>query len=309
MLAGPDVSEYQGEIAWPRVRLQGGHELAFAIAKASEGSGWTDPQFAANWHGIRERGLIRGAYHFANLTVPDPATTAAVRAAATAEAQHFVEVLHSVGGTHAGDLPPALDFERSRFTSTLSSAQLYEWAATWVATVDRATGRRPMIYAGGFWRSLLDGYTDVWDCPLWLADYAAQPQLLRSWSRWTFWQFTDAGTFEGIAGAVDTSYFRGSHADLEALVGGAPEPAPAPPHHDPGVPAWRGRVLKEGVRGSDVLAWQQQMHHVRGFVRLPTDGVFDARCAEGCRWLQLYLGLPPTEAVDHAVWHATWSAP
>jgi lysozyme len=307
MLSGPDVSSWQGEIAWPRVRLRGGHELAFAFAKASEGSGETDPCFAANWHGIRERGLIRGAYHFANLTVPEPATTARVRAAATAEARHFLHVLHSVGGVHPGDLPPALDFERSKFSSTLSSPQLYEWVATWVSVVHGATGRRPIIYAGGLWKSMLDGYSEVWGCPLWLADYASRPQLPRSWHRWTFWQYTNAGSYEGIEGGVDTSHFHGSHADLRALTGAAGHPGSAP--NDPHVLAWPGRVLRHGVRGGDVQAWQRHMHHIRGFTRMPTHGVFDRTSAEQCRWLQLYLGLPPTEEVDHTVWHATWTAP
>lgn len=327
MLAGPDVSYAQGAIAWPRVRLRGGHELAFAIAKASEGDSLVDVQFARNWHGIRERGLIRGAYHFANMTMPGSPTTQSVRAAATAEARHFLAVLHAAGGVQRGDLPPILDFEHAAgITSNLTSPQFYDWVDTWVSVVQSATRRKPMIYAGGFWEQMLDDYTDVWGCPLWLAQYASQPQLPRSWKSWTLWQFTSSAHLEGIAAPVDLSYFHGSHPELQALAEATsplpPSPATGPspdlvrpgpggvpaPSRDIEVPRWPGRVLRRGMHGSDVRAWQERMRE-RGFVRLHADGRFDASCADSCRWLQLYLRYPPTEEVDEAVWHATWAAP
>lgn len=313
MLAGPDVSSYQGTIAWPRVRLSE-HELAFAIAKCSEASNWIDPTFAHNWTGIRERGLIRGAYHFARPGVSGPATARAVRAEATAEAEHMLSVLHEVGGIGEGDLPPALDLEVSR---GLTAAQVYDWADTWVHIVQSSIGRTPMIYTGGFWKSTLGSYTDAWGCPLWLAQYAPAPQLPRAWKTWTLWQCTDAAHLDGIAGGVDLSYFNGSHRELEELAGSSARAHAVtgqhgqhrrPSHADARVPRWPGRALKLGVQGADVRQWQLRMVE-RGFEQMRTDGVFDEHCAESCRWLQLYLRYPPTEQVDEAGWHATWVAP
>ena len=346
MLAGPDVSNYQGTIAWPRVRLSG-HELAFAIAKSSEGTGFIDHTFVHNWHGIRERGLIRGAYHFATPGATRPSTHSAILAEATHEAEHMLSVLHEVGGIGEGDLPPVLDLEVSH---GLDASQLYAWVDTWVHVVASHVGRPPIIYTGGFWKSNLNAHTHAFGCPLWLAQYAERPQLPRAWEHWTLWQFTDAGHVDGIAGHVDLSYFNGSMRELEELAGSrsrahpgrlpqhapashaahvpaahhahqpqhahAPQPAHAlAPHAEPGekhapaaAPPWPGRVLERGMHGSDVRQWQERML-ARGFDRIRTDGVYDDHCATSCRWLQLYLRYPPTERVDEAVWHATWAAP
>src|SRR5256885_5495590 len=59
---GVDVSGYQGSsINWSAARGAG---IAFAFAKASEGTGFTDSSFAHNWSGMRAAGVVRGAYHF-----------------------------------------------------------------------------------------------------------------------------------------------------------------------------------------------------------------------------------------------------
>ena len=148
-----------------------------------------------------------------------------------------------------GDLPPILDFEHAAsITNNLTSPQFYDWVDTWVSVVESATRRKPMIYAGGFWKQMLDDYTDVWGgCPLWLAQYASQPQLPRSWKSWTLWQFTSKAQLEGIARPVDLSYFHGS------ATSPSPEPVrPGPgglpaPSRDVEVPR-SPRVLRCGAR-------------------------------------------------------------
>ncbi|HEX8647268.1 MAG TPA: GH25 family lysozyme [Thermoleophilaceae bacterium] len=310
MLFGPDVSSYQGAIEWSLVRAHGPHDVAFAFAKATEGTSLTDPRFAANWHGIHEAGLVRGAYHFAR-----PQSGGPVAEHARAEAEHMLGVLHAAGGLHEGDLPPVLDLE---WQSGLSAAEVHEWAGVWVETVHHETGRRPIIYTGGFWKSLLGGYTESWGCPLWIAEYGPSVQVPRAWRTWTFWQYTDAGRLQGIGGDVDLSYFHGSPEQLAELAKGRPavhatghEPAHpaehAPPAHEPGeAPRWPGRVLEFGTSGADVREWQQRMRE-RGFT-LAADGEFGAHSVDACRWLQLYLGKKPTEQVDAELWRDTWTA-
>jgi GH25 family lysozyme M1 (1,4-beta-N-acetylmuramidase) len=285
MLAGPDVSNWQGSVDWPQLRLRNGHELAFAVAKATEGTRFVDQDFGRNWHGIRARKLVRGAYHFACPGL----------SSASAEAAHYLAVVHSVGGIHAGDLPPILDLEKAW---GLSSAEIYQWTAEWVRIVRHETGRVPMIYTGGFWKSYLNHYTDAWDCPLWIAQYAAKPELPAAWKHWTLWQCTDRAPVEGIAkGVVDLSFFNGSHAELEAFAGG----------RSVGPDGWEGRVLSHGVRGEDVRRWQKRMRE-RGFTHVQVNGHYDEDSARACRWLQLYLRYPPTEDVDERVWEATFKA-
>lgn len=59
---GIDVSMWQGTIDWASVAGAG---TAFAYARASLGSGYTDPTFDANHDGAKSNGLYFGAYHFA----------------------------------------------------------------------------------------------------------------------------------------------------------------------------------------------------------------------------------------------------
>lgn len=57
---GVDVSAYQ-EIDWGTIAAQG---IDFAYVKATEGSAWVDPYFAANFEGAIEAGFRVGTYHF-----------------------------------------------------------------------------------------------------------------------------------------------------------------------------------------------------------------------------------------------------
>ena len=49
---GVDVSKYQGDIDWPRVRSSG---VAFAYIKATEGGDHADERFLDNWEGAHAR--------------------------------------------------------------------------------------------------------------------------------------------------------------------------------------------------------------------------------------------------------------
>ncbi|QKW34364.1 hypothetical protein HUT06_10260 [Actinomadura sp. NAK00032] len=54
---GVDVSRYDRGFDWGR------EDLAFGIAKATEGLRRDDPTFTENWTRIQRNGLVRGAFH------------------------------------------------------------------------------------------------------------------------------------------------------------------------------------------------------------------------------------------------------
>ncbi|MEQ9573578.1 MAG: GH25 family lysozyme, partial [Nitratireductor sp.] len=58
---GVDVSRWQGEIDWVKLRGQGAN---FAWIKATDGGDHVDPMFKTNWRAARAAGIPRGAYHF-----------------------------------------------------------------------------------------------------------------------------------------------------------------------------------------------------------------------------------------------------
>src|SRR5436190_13959779 len=70
-LFGIDVSHYQGSINWSSVHSCGAN---YAFAKATEGTGYTDPNFSTYMANGKAAGMQMGAYHFAHpgSNCPDP---------------------------------------------------------------------------------------------------------------------------------------------------------------------------------------------------------------------------------------------
>jgi len=52
---GIDVSYYQGTISWSQVKAAG---KQFAIVRVSDGTGFLDPKFEANWKGAKAAGIV-----------------------------------------------------------------------------------------------------------------------------------------------------------------------------------------------------------------------------------------------------------
>lgn len=205
-LPGIDVSHWQGTVDWNTVSAEG---IEFAFIKATEGGDYTDPRFAANWAGARRAGVVRGAYHFFR-----PQTDA------MAQAAHFLRTVQLA----PGDLPPVLDVE---VTDGRSADVVAAGVRTWLREVERATGRRPVIYTrASFWTAQMGA--QLGDYPLWVAHYgAAEPNIPSGWSGWTFWQHSDAGRVAGISGDVDLNWFNGGRDELDAFASSGRLPAAA----------------------------------------------------------------------------------
>jgi lysozyme len=205
-LEGIDVSHYDGTIDWATVKASG---RAFAFAKATEGTSYVDPEFTANWAGMKQHGVVRSAYHFFHANM-DP----------TAEANHFLSVM---GTLEAGDLPPTLDLE---VTDNESAATITANTITWLDTVAAATGTLPILYSGpSFIRDTLGSPAGLEQhARLWDANWAVQcPDVPAPFTGFSFWQYDDAGTVPGISGAssVDLDKFNGDMNALKALTVGA----------------------------------------------------------------------------------------
>lgn len=66
-IRGVDVSHYQGEVDWDRLKEE---NIQFAYIKATEGSKHKDEQFDKNWSDAQCVDLRIGAYHFFSLDSP-----------------------------------------------------------------------------------------------------------------------------------------------------------------------------------------------------------------------------------------------
>jgi lysozyme len=195
-LSGIDVSYYQGDIDWQNVKNAG---QTFAFARATYGTTKLDPMFSTNWQAIKSVGMIRGAYHFF-VAADDP----------TEQANFFIS---TVGSLDSGDLPPVLDVEADSGTNS----SLVTDVQTWLSMVEQKLGLVPIIYtAPSYWNEYMTGNFGKY--PLWVAEYGVTtPRSVNGWDKWTFWQYSESGSVEGIEGTVDNDYFNGSYNDLLAL--------------------------------------------------------------------------------------------
>ena len=218
---GIDVSNYQKSINWNKVAAAG---YTFAFAKATEGTTYNDPFYAANREGTEGLGLHFGAYHFAQ---PVGTSTATLISSAIAQADHLVNVAQP----QPGELPPVLDLETK---NGLSVASLQQWARAWLDEVWARTGVLGLIYASpAFWKSAL-GDTTAFAAAgnkLWIAHWttAGSPTLpAQKWGglSWLFWQWSDCQHVPGITtGCVDGDRFNGPDPSLVAI---PPYPSGAP---------------------------------------------------------------------------------
>ena len=192
--AGIDVSYYQGDISWPRVRRAG---VQFAFIRVADGSTIPDSKFKDNWAGARRANVMRGAYQFFR-PEEDP----------IAQANVLLDALRTHG---RGELPPVIDIE---VNGGLPLATVVAKARLWIEHVRSQIGVEPIVYTNfGMFR--WGGGEPLARQLLWLAHYTeACPSIPPPWREWTFWQYTENGRVDGIDGAVDLDVFAGPPDEL-----------------------------------------------------------------------------------------------
>ncbi|KAF8582539.1 glycoside hydrolase family 25 protein [Ramaria rubella] len=204
VLQGIDVSDFQTSVDWATVKANG---ISFAYVKATEGTTFTSDEFASQYVGAFDEGIIRGAYHFAH---PDESSGAT-------QADFFV----SNGGAWSADgltLPGTLDIEANPNGAEcygLSQAGMVSWLQDFVDTYQAQTTRFPVIYTTTSWWTSCTGNSAAFaaNSPLWIAHFAsAVGTLPAGWDFFTFWQFADSGPNPG-----DADEFNGDSAQLTKI--------------------------------------------------------------------------------------------
>ena len=198
---GIDISHYQGEIDWEKLKNNGMIEkcpVRFVMIKATEGSSKIDENFIDNFYNAREYGFIRGAYHFYSVYSP-----------AEAQARYFIKNVK----LEAGDLPPVLDVEHKPKNQT--DEEFKKSILTLLDILEEEYGVKPIIYTYYKFKMkyLSDKVFD--DYPYWIAHYYVDKVEYNG--QWKFWQHTDCGKLPGISGYVDFNIYNGSFYDLRRL--------------------------------------------------------------------------------------------
>ncbi|MEQ8739921.1 MAG: GH25 family lysozyme, partial [Hoeflea sp.] len=142
---GIDVSKWQGDIDWNKVKRAG---VAFAFIKSTEGGDHKDSRFEEYWRQARAAGIPHAPYHFYYFCRP-----------AAEQAAWFIANVPR----ESVQMPPVLDVEWNHHSKTCTKrpdpATVRAEMKTWMDIVGRYYGKRPIIYTPvDFHRENLDGH-------------------------------------------------------------------------------------------------------------------------------------------------------
>lgn len=195
---GIDVSEYQGNINWQKVKwIDEVYEINFVLIRATAGNDRVDAQFEKNWENAKNKKVIRGAYHYYR---PNENSLE--------QANFFIKNVK----LKKGDLPPVLDIEKLPKNQSLDSLKV--GLKRWLLRVENYYGVKPIIYSGDkYFTTFLERQFS--DYTFWIANYSVFDEKIDK--SWQFWQFTENANVDGIKGNVDLNIFNGTKTQLKYL--------------------------------------------------------------------------------------------
>ncbi len=213
---GIRVSETNGNIDWKQV---GNQVLQFGFAHATKSANNFDKQFDANWLGLRNLGMIRGAIH-----VFDPKESTAK------QADYFLDHVSDI--LYKSDLPPVLFIDVNqkdlyqRYYSVNTKTRI-EGIQNWLMQIENAIGEKPILLTNrNTWQYTLGNPTSFSDYPLWIQDVnQGKPSVFcDDWqgNSWSFWEFNHRASVNGVSNGqsnVAMSLFNGKMIDLKEMAG------------------------------------------------------------------------------------------
>ncbi len=191
---GIDVSKYNKDIDWMRVRASG---IEFAIIRAgyrgsSSGVLVEDPYFRQNLAGAKAAGVRIGVYFFTQAITPD-------------EAREEAEAVASLVNASDLALPVFLDVESSGNSSGGRADPLDKATRTEIVRVfcesAESLGYRAGVYANKTWMNNKLDMSVLAPFTKWLAQYRAGGPTYDG--DYSIWQYTSSGAVDGIVGRVD----------------------------------------------------------------------------------------------------------
>lgn len=181
---GVSVSKYQnraGEIDWQRVADDG---VSFAMIRLGYNND-IDPYFHENMLGALQHGIRTGVFLYTQATDVETARQ---------EAQFALSMVRDYPVSY----PIAYDVESQYLLDMGKTPQEIADQANAFCEVIAQAGYRPVIYANNLW---LTEHVDASRIPydIWYARYETS---VNEFPNRTIWQYTDAGTVDGITGDV-----------------------------------------------------------------------------------------------------------
>ena len=194
--AGVDVSAFQGDINWKKVKNSG---IEFAIIRlgyrgyGKAGRLVEDDYAQKNLFEASGVGLSIGAYFFSQaLTIQ--------------EVDEEIDFMLEILGDYTLEMPIVLDWEiptADARTANMDARTLTDIQLHFCARMTEL-GYKPMVYFNWHQSENLYYLSELEDYPFWLALY--QDRMTYPW-RVEMWQYSDSGSVPGISGPVDLNVY------------------------------------------------------------------------------------------------------
>lgn len=195
-LLGIDVSRYQGEIDWQKVKDAGVEFVIIRVGLRGYGKKGVmveDANAQKNYQGAKAAGLKVGAYFFSQATSVSEAVE---------EANYILELTKD----WSLDMPLVCDWEclaEDYRTFGMDARAITNCIKAFCDTIS-AAGKQPMIYCNLSQSPKELFYEELTEYPFWFALYEDAPKFPCSAA---MWQYTNEGSVPGIKGNVDINLF------------------------------------------------------------------------------------------------------
>lgn len=198
-LNGIDISSWQAGIDLSVVPCD------FVIIKATQGTGYTNHDYARAYSQAKAAGKCLGVYHYAEGGSP------------TAEADYFINRV----GSRIGECILVLDWEGEQ--NPAFGVNDFAWCKAWLDHVANKTGVRPMLYIS---QSIMGRFNGIGNYGLWIAQYADMNTTgyqATPWNEGAYYcamrQYSSCGRLSGYAGNLDLNKFYGDRAAWSRYAG------------------------------------------------------------------------------------------
>ena len=190
---GVDVSHYQGEIDWEKVKASGIEFVFIRLGYRGYGADGIlkeDVNFEKNIKGARSAGLDVGVYFFAQ---------AVNEKEAIEEAEFVLNSLLAYNLQMPVVYDPESILHEEARTDHVTGEQFTKNTKAFCETIEEA-GYDAMIYSNMLWQADKLDLAELSEYPIWYADYETYPQTPYHFD---IWQYSNEGSVDGIQGNVD----------------------------------------------------------------------------------------------------------
>lgn len=191
-IKGIDVSEFQGNIDWNKVKADG---IKFAILRVGFGMDLTsqdDKYIERNISECERLSIPYGVYLFSYANTVDKAKS---------EAEHTLRLIKG----HDLEMGVWYDIEDNKTSGSVNKETLTNIINTYCNTIKNA-GYEVGIYASLNWleNKIESSVQEKW--PVWVAQYYKECQYK---GEYKIWQYASDGKVDGISGRCDMNYYYG----------------------------------------------------------------------------------------------------